>query len=120
MSSEKNMELICKEDKLTFDDLNSYIQLFSIIVNEKQDDGTHIEIIEYFKNLKTLTFDRFDIKAVVGENKEILQYSKTLKYAIELGDEDTPHIIINELSAGTVYLNAGDVEQLFPAQQYAA
>ena len=112
------MELICKEDNLTFDDLNSYIQLFSIVVNEKQEDGIHMEIIEYFKNLKTLTFDRFDIKAVVSENKEILQYSKTLKYAIELGDEDTPHIIINELSAGTVYLNAGETEQLFPAHQY--
>ena len=118
--SENTMELKQKESDVTFDDLNSYLQIFSIIKNETESDGTHIEVIEYFKNLKTLTFDRFDISAVVGPDKEIREYSKRLKYAIELGDEDTPHIIIHELSAGTVYLNAGEIEQLFPVQQFAA
>ena len=118
--SENTMELKQKESDVTFDDLNSYLQIFSIIKNETENDGTRIEVIEYFKNLKTLTFDRFDISAVVGPDKEIREYSKRLKYAIELGDEDTPHIIIHELSAGTVYLNAGEIEQLFPVQQFAA
>ena len=118
--SENTMELKQKESDVTFDDLNSYLQIFSIIKNETESDGTRIEVIEYFKNLKTLTFDRFDISAVVGPDKEIREYSKRLKYAIELGDEDTPHIIIHELSAGTVYLNAGEIEQLFPVQQFAA
>ncbi|HJJ35986.1 MAG TPA: hypothetical protein O0X27_02290 [Methanocorpusculum sp.] len=114
------MELIAKEGDLTFDDLNSYLQFFSIIVNEKQDDGYHIEVIEYFKNLKTLMFDRYDIRAVVTENKEILRYTKELKYAVELGDEDTPHIIISELSAGRIYLNKGEIELLFPVNEFVA
>jgi len=46
------MMLVLKESPLTGDDLNSYRQIFSVLISEKCEEGWYIHVIEYVKDLK--------------------------------------------------------------------
>lgn len=110
-----SMNLIHKEE-LTGDDLNSYMQLFSVLKTEKRETGVYVEVLEYVKNLKDLEFDRFDITAVVSGDS-VSEYSRTKKYGLYFGDEDTPHIIFDQTRPGKIFVNAGEVTSETPVAE---
>jgi len=108
------MKLISKKSPLNGDDLNSYRQIFSVLTSEKHEDGWYIHVIEYVKDLKMLTFDRYDIEAVIDDDGILAKYSKNRKYELPFADEDTPEIIFNDTGKGRIYLNEGEDEPLLP------
>ncbi|HJJ47714.1 MAG TPA: hypothetical protein O0X39_01805 [Methanocorpusculum sp.] len=109
------MNLIHKEE-LTGDDLNSYMQIFSVLKTEPRGDGVYIEVLEYVKNLKDLEFDRFDISAVVSGDS-VSDYVRNKKYGLYFGDEDTPHIIFDQTKPGRIFVNAGEVVSEAPVAE---
>jgi len=108
------MKLVLKESPLTGDDLNSYRQIFSVLISEKCEEGWYIHVIEYVKDLKMLTFDRYDIEAVIDDDGILATYSKKRKYELPFADEDTPDIILKDTEKGRIFLNEGDDEPLLP------
>jgi len=109
-----HMKLVLKELPLTGDDLNSYRQIFSVITSEKCEGGWYIHVIEYVKDLKMLTFDRYDIEAVIDDDGILANYSKKRKYELPFADEDTPDIIFKDTEKGRIFLNEGEDEPLLP------
>jgi len=112
------MELIHK-DILTGDDLNSYKQIFSVLAKTKETDGLHLSILEYVKNLKDLEFDRFDITAVISDGK-VTEISRVKKYGLYFGDEDTPHIIMDQTAKGKIFVISGEPLEETPAVELAS
>ena len=111
------IQLIHKEN-LTGDDLNSCMQLFSVLKTEERGGGLYIEVLEYVKNLKDLEFDRFDVTAVICGGTAA-EFTRTKKYGLYFGDEDTPHIIFDQTRPGKIFVNAGEATTETPVDELA-